>query len=71
MAIWAARTVCETAIQVHGGIGNTWECAAQVDVRRALPGVADTAVHLNRRLTDRSGGTRTVDLGDLGRPNGL
>ncbi|MDT0488798.1 acyl-CoA dehydrogenase family protein, partial [Streptomyces doebereineriae] len=26
----AARTVCETAIQVHGGIGNTWECLAHV-----------------------------------------
>ena len=26
----AARTVCETAVQVHGGIGNTWECLAHV-----------------------------------------
>jgi alkylation response protein AidB-like acyl-CoA dehydrogenase len=32
----AARTVCETAIQVHGGIGNTWECMAHVFLRRAL-----------------------------------
>lgn len=32
----AARTVCETAIQVHGGIGNTWECVAHVHLRRAL-----------------------------------
>jgi hypothetical protein len=32
----AARAVCETAIQVHGGIGNTWECMAHVFVRRAL-----------------------------------
>ncbi|MFF2846305.1 acyl-CoA dehydrogenase family protein [Streptomyces sp. NPDC058001] len=32
----AARTVCETAIQVHGGIGNTWECLAHVCLRRAL-----------------------------------
>jgi alkylation response protein AidB-like acyl-CoA dehydrogenase len=32
----AARTVCETAIQVHGGIGNTWECMAHVYLRRAL-----------------------------------
>jgi alkylation response protein AidB-like acyl-CoA dehydrogenase len=31
-----ARTVCETAIQVHGGIGNTWECIAHVYLRRAL-----------------------------------
>jgi len=28
--------VCETAIQVHGGIGNTWECLAHVYLRRAL-----------------------------------
>jgi hypothetical protein len=32
----AARTVCETAIQVHGGTGNTWECLAHVYLRRAL-----------------------------------
>jgi hypothetical protein len=32
----SARTVCETAIQVHGGIGNTWECMAHVFLRRAL-----------------------------------
>ncbi len=32
----AARQVCETAIQVHGGIGNTWECIAHVYLRRAL-----------------------------------
>jgi len=32
----AARTVCETAIQVHGGIGNTWECMVHVYLRRAL-----------------------------------
>lgn len=32
----AARTACETAIQVHGGIGNTWECLAHVHLRRAL-----------------------------------
>lgn len=32
----AARMVCETAIQVHGGIGNTWECLAHVHLRRAL-----------------------------------
>jgi alkylation response protein AidB-like acyl-CoA dehydrogenase len=32
----AARAVCETAIQVHGGIGNTWECMAHVYLRRAL-----------------------------------
>ncbi len=32
----AARVVCETAVQVHGGIGNTWECLAHVFLRRAL-----------------------------------
>jgi alkylation response protein AidB-like acyl-CoA dehydrogenase len=32
----AARGVCETVIQVHGGIGNTWECLAHVFLRRAL-----------------------------------
>jgi Acyl-CoA dehydrogenase, C-terminal domain len=32
----AARAVCETAIQVHGGIGNTWDCLAHVYLRRAV-----------------------------------
>jgi alkylation response protein AidB-like acyl-CoA dehydrogenase len=32
----AAREVHEIAIQVHGGIGNTWECLAHVYLRRAL-----------------------------------
>jgi alkylation response protein AidB-like acyl-CoA dehydrogenase len=32
----AARTVCETAVQVHGGIGNTWDCIVHVFLRRAL-----------------------------------
>ncbi|MCV7091471.1 acyl-CoA dehydrogenase family protein, partial [Mycobacterium interjectum] len=32
----ATRTVCETAVQVHGGIGNTWECLIHVYLRRAL-----------------------------------
>lgn len=32
----AARGVCETAVQVHGGIGNTWDCLAHVFLRRAL-----------------------------------
>lgn len=35
----AARTVCETSIQVHGGIGNTWECLAHVYLRRVLTGI--------------------------------
>ena len=32
----SALAVCETAIQVHGGIGNTWECLAHVFLRRSL-----------------------------------
>jgi alkylation response protein AidB-like acyl-CoA dehydrogenase len=32
----AARDVCEAVIQVHGGIGNTWDCLAHVYLRRAL-----------------------------------
>jgi alkylation response protein AidB-like acyl-CoA dehydrogenase len=32
----AARSVCEITVQVHGGIGNTWECLAHVYLRRAL-----------------------------------
>ena len=32
----SARAGCETVIQVHGGIGNTWECMAHVFLRRAL-----------------------------------
>jgi alkylation response protein AidB-like acyl-CoA dehydrogenase len=32
----AAINVCETAIQVHGGIGNTWECLAHIYLRRSL-----------------------------------
>jgi alkylation response protein AidB-like acyl-CoA dehydrogenase len=32
----AARTVCETAVQVHGGIGNTWDCIVHLYLRRAL-----------------------------------
>jgi alkylation response protein AidB-like acyl-CoA dehydrogenase len=32
----AARTVCEAAIQVHGGMGITWDCMAHVFLKRAL-----------------------------------
>jgi len=32
----AALAVGEIAIQVHGGIGNTWECMAHVHLRRSL-----------------------------------
>jgi hypothetical protein len=36
----AALTVCETSIQVHGGIGNTWECLAHIYLRRVLSATA-------------------------------
>jgi alkylation response protein AidB-like acyl-CoA dehydrogenase len=32
----AARTVSETAVQVYGGMGNTWDCIVHVYLRRAL-----------------------------------
>lgn len=35
----SARTACETSIQVHGGIGNTWECMAHVYLRRVLQSI--------------------------------
>jgi hypothetical protein len=42
----AALTVCETSIQVHGGIGNTWECLAHVYLRRVLAATAMWPVKL-------------------------
>jgi alkylation response protein AidB-like acyl-CoA dehydrogenase len=56
----AARTVCETAIQVHGGIGNTWECLAHVYLRRALLSsqwFGDDRVHLHALAGVRLGAT--------------
>ncbi len=50
----AARRVCETAIQVHGGIGNTWECFAHVYLRRALSSsdvLGGVGINLERVLT--------------------
>jgi Acyl-CoA dehydrogenase, C-terminal domain len=32
----AALAICENAIQVHGGTGNTWDCLAHVYLRRVL-----------------------------------
>jgi hypothetical protein len=52
----AARQVCETAIQVHGGIGNTWECLAHVFLRRALASgdlFGGVGPNLQRVLTHR------------------
>lgn len=52
----AARSVCETAIQVHGGIGNTWDCLAHVFLRRALLSsdvLGGVGVNLERVLAAR------------------
>jgi hypothetical protein len=60
----AARTVCETAIQVHGGIGNTWECIAHVYLRRALLSsqwFGDDGVQLLALQRERLSGGRGVD----------
>ncbi len=58
----AARTVCETAVQVHGGIGNTWECIVHIYLRRALLSTewfgddADQLLEIQReRLGDTDG----------------
>jgi alkylation response protein AidB-like acyl-CoA dehydrogenase len=32
----SAQTIVETCVQVHGGIGNTWECLAHVFLRRSI-----------------------------------
>ncbi|GLP80199.1 acyl-CoA dehydrogenase family protein [Mycobacterium antarcticum] len=42
----SALTVCETSIQVHGGIGNTWECLAHVYLRRVLAATESWPVSL-------------------------
>ena len=66
----AARTVCETAIQVHGGIGNTWECFVHVYLRRALLSSAllgDEGHHLRCarvRATGRPSRSGAVDFDD-------
>jgi alkylation response protein AidB-like acyl-CoA dehydrogenase len=52
----AARTVCETAVQVHGGIGNTWECMVHVFLRRALLSaqwLGDDGEHLRALASER------------------
>jgi alkylation response protein AidB-like acyl-CoA dehydrogenase len=49
----AARDVCEAVIQVHGGVGNTWECLAHVYLRRGLLSsdvCGDATVNLGRVL---------------------
>jgi hypothetical protein len=62
----AARTVCETAVQVHGGIGNTWECIAHVYLRRALLSsqwFGDDGVQLRELQRTRLGATTGVASG--------
>lgn len=61
----AARRVCETAIQVHGGIGNTWECLAHVHLRRALLSselFGGVQAALDRVLDGRLGGRESDGL---------
>ena len=55
----AAQTVCETAVQVHGGIGNVWECMVHVFLRRALLSAqwfGDDGVQLAALQTGPTGG---------------
>jgi alkylation response protein AidB-like acyl-CoA dehydrogenase len=54
----AAREVTEACIQVHGGIGVTWECLAHVFLRRAMLGsvmLGDSRHHLMRLAAIRYG----------------
>ena len=64
----AARTVCETAIQVHGGIGNTWECLAHVYLRRAL---LSSEWFGDDRVQLRALGRERLCTQPLGVPDGL
>ena len=59
----AARTVCETAVQVHGGIGNTWDCIVHVFLRRALLS--------SRWFGDDAEQLRQLERARLGVPHGL
>ena len=52
----ASRAVCEAAIQVHGGIGITWECSAHLYLRRALMSrqvLGDERYHLLKLADER------------------
>jgi len=52
----ASRTVCEAGIQVHGGIGITWECSAHLYLRRALMSrkvLGDERHHLRKLAGER------------------
>jgi hypothetical protein len=60
----AARAACETSIQVHGGIGNTWDCLAHVYLRRALTSIdmfGGVGINLTRVLIHHK----------VGEPHGL
>ncbi len=69
----AARTVSETAVQVHGGIGNTWECIVHVYLRRALLSsqwFGDDGVQLRcRSQRDRLGVHRWTSVTPRRRPS--
>ena len=59
--------MCETAIQVHGGIGNTWECLAHVYLRRALLSIdvlGGVGANLARVLDHHGHRRRPMDFGD-------
>jgi alkylation response protein AidB-like acyl-CoA dehydrogenase len=60
----SALAVCETAVQVHGGIGNTWECLAHVYLRRAL-----LSIDLLGGVGENLG--RVLDHHGIGAGNGL
>jgi len=60
----AARAVCEAVIQVHGGIGNTWDCLAHVYLRRALLSI-DVLGGLGPSLA------RVLEHNGIGRSHGL
>ena len=55
----SARNGSEIAVQVHGGIGNTWECLAHVYLRRALVSTdiaGGAGINLDRVLASRGVG---------------
>jgi alkylation response protein AidB-like acyl-CoA dehydrogenase len=61
----AGRTVCEIAIQVHGGVGNTWDCLAHVYLRRALVSadvLGDVGASLVRVLDHHHIGAKTMPV---------
>lgn len=68
----AVRHVCETAIQVHGGIGFTWELGLHLYYRRALHlqatlgGAHDSAEAGGRFLVQRATGENPRDLAAAG-----